>query len=394
MPDTPPAPSGDPADKPALDRTTTQLSGISISEDKDTEKKERDHRPRDSKGWDGKLRLPKKGCLDGEEGPSGSTPASPRARVVTEEGPAPDTLEADEDLLDDVPEDEEDIDLVHCRVESIPALRLERFKKLKRLCLRQNHIEHVEIPAELAPTLEEIDLYDNLISHIRGFDAFTNLTTLDLSFNKIKHIKRLSHLSKLRDLYFVQNKISTIEGLDGLSELRNLELGANRIREITNLDSLTSLEQLWLGKNKITSLTGLPPLPALKILSIQSNRLSSIPSLSHLPQLEELHISHNKLTRISGLESNTQLRVLDVTANPIEHLEGLKHLEHLEELWASETLICDFREVERELRELGELQTVYFEGSPLQKRNLTLYRNKIRLALPQVRQIDATYVRV
>jgi hypothetical protein len=56
------------------------------------------------------------------------------------------------------------------------------------------------------------------------------LTTLDLSFNKIKHIKNVSHLKKLTDLFFVQNKISRIEGLEGLTELRNLELGANRIR--------------------------------------------------------------------------------------------------------------------------------------------------------------------
>ena len=69
-----------------------------------------------------------------------------------------------------------------------------------------------------------------MISHVKGFDAFTELTSLDLSFNKIKHIKRVNHLTKLRDLYFVQNKISTIEGLEGMSHLRQLELGANRIR--------------------------------------------------------------------------------------------------------------------------------------------------------------------
>jgi len=58
----------------------------------------------------------------------------------------------------------------------------------------------------------------------------TNLTSLDLSFNKIKHIKNVSHLVNLTDLYFVQNKIQKIEGLEGLTRLRNLELGANRIR--------------------------------------------------------------------------------------------------------------------------------------------------------------------
>lgn len=57
-----------------------------------------------------------------------------------------------------------------------------------------------------------------------------HLTSLDLSFNKIKHIKNVDHLKELRDIYFVQNKIQKIEGLNGLAQMRNLELAANRIR--------------------------------------------------------------------------------------------------------------------------------------------------------------------
>jgi hypothetical protein len=33
---------------------------------------------------------------------------------------------------------------------------------------------------------------------------------------------------------------------------------------------------------------------------------------------------------------------------------------------------------------------VYFEGNPLQTRAPALYRNKVRLALPQIMQIDAS----
>jgi protein phosphatase 1 regulatory subunit 7 len=185
-----------------------------------------------------------------------------------DEGPQPEEIGPDEDLTADFEDDVEEVDLVQCRISNIEALKLERFTKLQRLCLRQNLVYHMTkhddskesvFPENLNATLKDLDLYDNLINHIRGFEGLTELTSLDLSFNKIKHIKHVNHLKKLTDLYFVQNKIQTIDGLDGLDKLRNLELGGNRIREIQNLETLTALEELWLGKNKITELkVGVP----------------------------------------------------------------------------------------------------------------------------------------
>ena len=132
--------------------------------------------------------------------------------------------------------------------------------------------------------------------------------------------------------------------------------------------------------------------PTLKILSIQSNRLPSITGLSSLTSLEELYISHNALTTIdpSSLASNPNLRVLDISNNKISHLENLSHLKNLEELWASSNLLSSFAEVEAELGGIEGLETVYFEGNPLQLSGPAVYRNKVRLALPQIKQIDAS----
>ncbi|OMP83496.1 Protein phosphatase 1 regulatory subunit SDS22 [Diplodia seriata] len=339
-------------------------------------------------GWDGKLRVNKA---------SKPSPVVVNPHVLSDpeisddDAPPPDTIEADEDLLEDYEEDVDQIDLIHCRISSIAALRLERFTKLERLSLRQNQISAMdELPAELGATVTELDLYDNLIAHIKGLEPFVEVENLDLSFNKIKHVKRVNHMKKLKDLYFVQNKISTIENLEGLDQLKNLELGANRIRTIENLETLTGLEELWLGKNKITEIKGLDTLSNLKILSIQSNRLTSITGLEKLANLEELHISHNALTSTEGVENNKNLRIIDITGNPIEHLTNLSALTLLEEFWASYCQLSDFTEVERELRGKENLETVYFEGNPLQTRQPALYRNKVRLALPQVKQIDAS----
>ena len=361
---------------------------------------------RNSKGWDGKLRVPKSAVLANPEALSDPEYSDdenihPGEEVPADEGkqypfplPAPPPLHHNltphQDLLDGEPLDTDEIMCTHSRIQSISALRLERFSQVVRICLRQNSIQEIEGLSAVAATLTDLDLYDNLVSHVRGLDDLVNLTSLDLSFNKIKHIKHINHLTNLTDLFFVANKITTISGLEGLTKLRNLELGSNRIRELQNLSSLSSLEELWVAKNKITELTGLSGLPNLRLLSIQSNRIRDLSPLKDVPQLEELYISHNMLESLEGLEHNTKLHILEISNNKIASLKGLGPLVELEELWASYNLIADFAEVERELADKKGLTTVYFEGNPLQLRGPALYRNKVRLTLPQVKQIDAS----
>lgn len=112
--------------------------------------------------------------------------------------------------------------------------------------------------------------------------------------------------------------------------------------------------------------------------------------LSELLNLEELYISHNLLTEISGLEDNSNLHVLDISNNKIASLTNIGHLEKLEEVWASSNQLSSFDEIEKELADKKQLKTVYFEGNPLQTNNAVMYRNKVRLSLPQIRQIDAS----
>ncbi|KAG5914385.1 hypothetical protein E4U42_000518 [Claviceps africana] len=342
------------------------------------------HGMKNSKGWDGKLRVPKSALLSNPE-------ALSDPEYSDDDNVLPgDEIRADEDLLEGESSDSEEIMCTHSRIASIASLRLERFKCVARICLRQNNIQEIEGLAPLAATLKDLDLYDNLISHMRGLDDLKHLTSLDLSFNKIKHIKNIGHMTELKDLFLVANKISKIEGLDTFGKLTSLELGSNRIRELKNLDHLKSLEELWVAKNKITELTGLGGLPNLRLLSIQSNRIRHLSPLKEIPGLEELYISHNMLESLEGIENNRSLKVLDISNNQVSSLGGLEGLANLEELWASYNQIGDFNEVEKVLKNKEDLTTVYFEGNPLQLRGPALYRNKVRLALPQVKQIDAS----
>lgn len=110
--------------------------------------------------------------------------------------------------------------------------------------------------------------------------------------------------------------------------------------------------------------------------------------------LEELYVSHNGIISIQGLQVLKRLRVLDISNNKIEKLEYINQNTELQELWASYNQLSDFENVEKECKNMKKLVTIYLEGNPLQKANAPTYRNKIRLILPWIKQIDATCVQI
>lgn len=322
-----------------------------------------------------------------------------RHKIEVVDDTNPDFITADSELTQDLPDGVEVIDLVHLKIKSLEDLNLYRFKNLKQLCLRQNLIESIS-EVEVLPhdKIVDLDFYDNKIKHISSnVNKLTKLTSLDLSFNKIKHIKNLENLTDLENLYFVQNSISKIENLSTLKSLKNLELGGNKVHSIEpdSFEGLSNLEEIWLGKNSIPRLINLHPLKNLKILSIQSNKLKKIENLEELTNLEELYLSHNFITKIEGLEKNLKLTTLDVTSNKITSLENLNHLSNLTDIWASFNKIDQsFESLGENLSGLSRLETIYLEGNPIQLENKTSYRRKLTMNLPpSLQKIDATYIR-
>uniref|UniRef100_A0A8C4VS37 Protein phosphatase 1 regulatory subunit 7 n=1 Tax=Gopherus evgoodei TaxID=1825980 RepID=A0A8C4VS37_9SAUR len=123
---------------------------------------------------------------------------------------------------------------------------------------------------------------------------------------------------------------------------------------------------------------------------VKSNRLTKIEGLQNLVNLRELYLSHNGIEVIEGLENNNKLTMLDIASNRIKKIENVSHLTELQEFWMNDNLIESWSDLD-ELKGAKNLETVYLERNPLQKD--PQYRRKIMLALPSVRQIDATFVR-
>ncbi|XP_060049604.1 protein phosphatase 1 regulatory subunit 7 isoform X2 [Erinaceus europaeus] len=244
--------------------------------------------------------------------------------------------------------DAEDVDLNHYRIRKIEGFEV--LRKVKTLCLRQNLIKCIE-NLEALQGLRELDLYDNQIRKIENLEALAELEILDISFNLLRTIEGIDKLTRLKKLFLVNNKISKIENLSSLQELQMLELGSNRIR---------------------------------------SNRLTKMEGLQSLVNLRELYLSHNGIEVIEGLENNNKLTMLDIAANRIRKIENISHLTELQEFWMNDNLLDSWGDLD-ELKGAARLETVYLERNPLQKD--PQYRRKIVLALPSVRQIDATFVR-
>ena len=57
---------------------------------------------------------------------------------------------------------------------------------------------------------------------------------------------------------------------------------------------------------------------------------------------------------------------------------------------ASGNQISSLEGLERQLGDKKDLETIYLEHNPVQRTEGTAYRRKISLALPQLKQIDAT----
>lgn len=89
------------------------------------------------------------------------------------------------------------------------------------------------------------------INDLSGIEHFINLKRLDISWNKIKDIKKLSGLSKLEYLRAYGNQIASIAPLKTLVNLNSLNIGGNKLTKIDALKELQNLKSLYLDGNKI-----------------------------------------------------------------------------------------------------------------------------------------------
>lgn len=108
--------------------------------------------------------------------------------------------------------------------------------------------------------LEELWLGKNKIEHISGLRKLTKLRKLDLQSNRLTRIENLEgQIDSLEELYLSHNAIDVIGATceTGLAlpfaQLSTIDMTRNRLTDTSPFAHLTSLTDLWISGNDIKS---------------------------------------------------------------------------------------------------------------------------------------------
>ncbi|XP_067914040.1 protein phosphatase 1 regulatory subunit 7-like [Heterodontus francisci] len=229
--------------------------------------------------------------------------------------------------------------------------KFERLPGVKILDLSCNSIEEIE-NLDGNTEITELKLYGNNIRQIKNLDRLQELQILQLQYNRITSLRKgLLKLRKLQRLRLDSNQLICLEAREfsGLSQLTSLDISHNKLTDITAVNVLPCLEELLashnrlcgvidlsrcnklqeldLSNNKISEVRGLSLLETLTCVDLSGNVLCSTESLGSLCSLQELNLADNQLKSVCSFsEQFPNLDVLNVANNCINFREGLKSL--------------------------------------------------------------------
>lgn len=192
------------------------------------------------------------------------------------------------------------------------------------------------VPIQLNPEATHINLTHNAIDNLLyTFSFYTQLTILDISYNKIVDLgsKNFENNIEMMYLNLTNNFLKRLdkETFVGLKNLVDLNLSDNEISNINaqTFQDLFALERLDLSNNKIVKFESetFKSLISLKILLLKNNSILDIPSpnLAFVTHLEFLDLSENLIQQVTrhGIPHLQELKHLDLNNNLIENVDQL-----------------------------------------------------------------------
>jgi len=187
---------------------------------------------------------------------------------------------------------------------------LKHLSSLRKIDLGANRIRKME-ESELSGlvSLEELWLGKNKIEKIEGISNLTKLRRLDVQSNRLTTVDNLTTQAEtLEELYLAHNGIDDGGAMQetGLSlnfkELTTLDLTRNRLKSCKPFEHMTTLTALWISGNEIASFEDVDPLVGL------GTRDGAC--------LEEIYLEHNPIDQ--DTDYRTKLTEMIPSLNQID----------------------------------------------------------------------------
>ncbi len=187
-----------------------------------------------------------------------------------------------------------------------------------------------------AQNLTTLDLRGNQLTGDLDLPlGLTNLTWLNLCFNRLTNFALPADLTSLTFFGACENQLTSFTVPAGLTTLTILELGGNQLTNLTLPEGLTSLVDVDLGTallvgydccNRLTDLSFLNGLTNLSYLNLDGNQLTNFTLPAGLTSVETLSLAYNHLTSLVLPAGLTNLTGLNLNGNQLTDFSFLSGL--------------------------------------------------------------------
>jgi internalin A len=233
---------------------------------------------------------------------------------------------------------------------------------------------------QYARNLESLNLRWNELTDISRLSGLTELTSLNISQNDIVDISVVSNLQKLDLLDMHENEISDISAVGGLTDLRILDLHCNHVEDLSVLSGLANLESLTLYQNNIADISPLSGLVGLVNLDLYGNSIRDVTAIQSLNELQYLRLDDNSISDISPLSGLQNIRTLCLNENQIESVAALGQLKTIYNLDIHHNAVHDLEPIVK----LKRLLSLDVRHNPLNRETYCTHIQQIMAANPGV----------
>ena len=121
----------------------------------------------------------------------------------------------------------------------------------------------------LVKTIKRLTICSTKLVSVGSFIGdMTNLTHVNLAFNRIAEVSALAMCPNLVSIDISHNRISAIESIRDLKDLKVLRCHHNHIMSLEPIVELTKLEEIWISYNNLQWTEFIHLLPQINLRSI------------------------------------------------------------------------------------------------------------------------------